>query len=238
MQLGCAAWPVTSRRPFSRPAVTRPLHQSSAGQHGPAFPRLSCPLEPHAIGSWAQPHSQSAMKHVHPTEKHVGRRLRMRRLMLNKSQSDIARTNLSTGSKVRKGIEPRHCRPASGLMRNPASSDVVFLRRPAAGTEVARPCERRAITLLRGRISCDVGGCRVGLGVRPDPQTEGAAGDRCTCRADRLRARGARWWWVRGARGCSRRVKLRRYVADCPDRAHSGRKGDNTWSLVIATGNC
>jgi transcriptional regulator with XRE-family HTH domain len=30
------------------------------------------------------------MKRVHPTDKHVGQRLRMRRLMLKKSQSDIA----------------------------------------------------------------------------------------------------------------------------------------------------
>jgi transcriptional regulator with XRE-family HTH domain len=30
------------------------------------------------------------MKRVHPTDKHVGNRLRMRRLMLNKSQSEIA----------------------------------------------------------------------------------------------------------------------------------------------------
>ena len=30
------------------------------------------------------------MKHVHPTDKHVGNRLRMRRLMLHKSQSDVA----------------------------------------------------------------------------------------------------------------------------------------------------
>jgi transcriptional regulator with XRE-family HTH domain len=31
------------------------------------------------------------MKRVHPTDKHVGNRLRMRRLMLKKSQSDIAK---------------------------------------------------------------------------------------------------------------------------------------------------
>ena len=30
------------------------------------------------------------MKHVHPTDKHVGSRLRMRRLMLNKSQNEVA----------------------------------------------------------------------------------------------------------------------------------------------------
>jgi transcriptional regulator with XRE-family HTH domain len=30
------------------------------------------------------------MKHVHPTDKHVGSRLRMRRLILNKSQSEVA----------------------------------------------------------------------------------------------------------------------------------------------------
>jgi hypothetical protein len=30
------------------------------------------------------------MKRVHPTDKHVGNRLRMRRLMLHKSQSDVA----------------------------------------------------------------------------------------------------------------------------------------------------
>jgi transcriptional regulator with XRE-family HTH domain len=30
------------------------------------------------------------MKHVHPTDKHVGNRLRMRRLMLHNSQSDVA----------------------------------------------------------------------------------------------------------------------------------------------------
>jgi hypothetical protein len=30
------------------------------------------------------------MKRVHPTDKHVGARLRMRRLMLNKSQSQVA----------------------------------------------------------------------------------------------------------------------------------------------------
>ena len=42
------------------------------------------------------------MKHVHPTEKHVGRRLRMRRLMLNKSQSDIANALGLTFQQVQK----------------------------------------------------------------------------------------------------------------------------------------
>jgi transcriptional regulator with XRE-family HTH domain len=37
-----------------------------------------------------QNRAQSAMKRVHPTDKHVGNRLRMRRLMLHKSQSDVA----------------------------------------------------------------------------------------------------------------------------------------------------
>jgi transcriptional regulator with XRE-family HTH domain len=42
------------------------------------------------------------MKRVHPTDKHVGSRLRMRRLMLNKSQSDIANALGLTFQQVQK----------------------------------------------------------------------------------------------------------------------------------------
>jgi transcriptional regulator with XRE-family HTH domain len=42
------------------------------------------------------------MKRVHPTDKHVGNRLRMRRLMLNKSQSDIAKALGLTFQQVQK----------------------------------------------------------------------------------------------------------------------------------------
>jgi transcriptional regulator with XRE-family HTH domain len=42
------------------------------------------------------------MKRSHPTDKHVGRRLRMRRLMLNKSQSDIANALGLTFQQVQK----------------------------------------------------------------------------------------------------------------------------------------
>jgi transcriptional regulator with XRE-family HTH domain len=35
------------------------------------------------------------MKRVHPTDKHVGNRLRMRRLMLHKSQSDVANARVT-----------------------------------------------------------------------------------------------------------------------------------------------
>jgi transcriptional regulator with XRE-family HTH domain len=42
------------------------------------------------------------MKNVHPTDKHVGVRLRMRRLMLNKSQSDIANALGLTFQQVQK----------------------------------------------------------------------------------------------------------------------------------------
>ena len=52
--------------------------------------RLPCSLGPHAIVPRGQTHSQSAMKRVHPTDKHVGSRLRMRRIMLHKSQSEVA----------------------------------------------------------------------------------------------------------------------------------------------------
>ena len=51
---------------------------------------LACSLGPHAIVPRGQTHSQSAMKRVHPTDKHVGSRLRMRRIMLHKSQSEVA----------------------------------------------------------------------------------------------------------------------------------------------------
>jgi transcriptional regulator with XRE-family HTH domain len=42
------------------------------------------------------------MKRVHPTDKHVGTRLRMRRLMLHKSQSDIANALGLTFQQVQK----------------------------------------------------------------------------------------------------------------------------------------
>jgi transcriptional regulator with XRE-family HTH domain len=42
------------------------------------------------------------MKQVHPTDKHVGKRLRMRRLMFNKSQSDIANALGLTFQQVQK----------------------------------------------------------------------------------------------------------------------------------------
>jgi transcriptional regulator with XRE-family HTH domain len=42
------------------------------------------------------------MKRAHPTDKHVGKRLRMRRLMLNKSQSDIANALGLTFQQVQK----------------------------------------------------------------------------------------------------------------------------------------
>jgi transcriptional regulator with XRE-family HTH domain len=42
------------------------------------------------------------MKRSHPTDKHVGTRLRMRRLMLNKSQSDIAKALGLTFQQVQK----------------------------------------------------------------------------------------------------------------------------------------
>jgi transcriptional regulator with XRE-family HTH domain len=42
------------------------------------------------------------MKHVHPTDKHVGSRLRMRRIMLHKSQSDIANALGLTFQQVQK----------------------------------------------------------------------------------------------------------------------------------------
>ena len=42
------------------------------------------------------------MKRVHPTDKHVGSRLRMRRIMLHKSQSDIANALGLTFQQVQK----------------------------------------------------------------------------------------------------------------------------------------
>jgi transcriptional regulator with XRE-family HTH domain len=42
------------------------------------------------------------MKRVHPTDKHVGSRLRMRRLMLNKSQGDIAKALGLTFQQIQK----------------------------------------------------------------------------------------------------------------------------------------
>jgi transcriptional regulator with XRE-family HTH domain len=52
--------------------------------------RLPCSLDSHSTVSTTLNRSQSVMKRVHPTDKHVGSRIRMRRLMLHKSQSEVA----------------------------------------------------------------------------------------------------------------------------------------------------
>jgi transcriptional regulator with XRE-family HTH domain len=69
--------------------------------------------------SWYKliPIAQSAMKSVHPTDKHVGTRLRMRRLMLNKSQSDIAKALGLTFQQVQKYEKGSNRISASRLQR-------------------------------------------------------------------------------------------------------------------------
>jgi transcriptional regulator with XRE-family HTH domain len=59
----------------------------------------------------------NAMKRVHPIDKHVGARLRMRRLMLDMSQSDLAHTLGLTFQQVQKYEKGANRVSASRLQR-------------------------------------------------------------------------------------------------------------------------
>jgi transcriptional regulator with XRE-family HTH domain len=84
----------------SRQRAANEIWAPVAGRHAQSC--LPCSLEPHVIVSRTRTHSQSDMKRSHPTEKHVGRRLRMRRLMLKKSQRDVANALELTFQQVQK----------------------------------------------------------------------------------------------------------------------------------------
>jgi hypothetical protein len=87
----------------SRPSV-RSIPKSSARRTA----LLACSLGPQVIGSCAQTHPRTAMKRVHPTDKHVGNRLRMRRLMLTRARATSPTRSgyISAASKVREWDEP------------------------------------------------------------------------------------------------------------------------------------
>jgi transcriptional regulator with XRE-family HTH domain len=93
---------------------------------------------------------------IHPTDSHVGKRVRMRRLMLGLSQTELGDALGLTFQQVQKYEKGANRISASRLQRISQIFQVpvfFFLRPSAARARTARRTERRSVSTIRIRLS-------------------------------------------------------------------------------------
>ena len=127
-------------------------------------------------------------KAPNPIDRHVGSRVRMRRMMLSMSQEklgDALGTHLPASAEIREGRQPDRRQPVAADLTHPAGSRVLLLRRRAELTAAARRwiC-RSAIARLRVGFSRHVRRARPDQGIRAHQEREVAASHCRSCRAD------------------------------------------------------
>src|SRR5436190_18530993 len=84
------------------------------------------------IGAGELSTNMMAKKAPNPTDKHVGSRVRMRRMMLSMSQEkpgDALGLTFQQVQKIREGHQSDRCEPAATNLAYPAGAGRVFLRR-------------------------------------------------------------------------------------------------------------